>query len=660
MELTVDEALKKGIEAHKAGKAQEADRIYTAILKAQPRHPDANYNMGVLAVGLGKVQESLPFFKNAIEENLDSKQYWLSYIGALIKLDLFSEAVAVIEQAKMRGVDDSILNKAIFAKNTPQDRLNFLFGLYGKGKIQETIYYANSFLQSFPSSPLLYNIIGIANQGLGRLAHAEISYQKALSIKPDYDDAYNNLGVCLQGQERLGDALDAYNKAISINPDYAEAHNNKGNVYQEQGKFEDAVEAYSKAISIKPDYADAFNNLGNALSDQGKPVDAIEAYKNAISIKPYYPEAYNNMGIALKNLGKLKKAVEVFNKAISINPSYGEAHRNISLIKKYKSSSPHFNTVKILFKDSEISDDTRCQLSFTLAKMYEDLEDFGTAFEYLSVGNDLRKRLLNYSIDQDIKLFEQLKKTQPKFQADSRKVKTKSNEISPIFIIGMPRSGTTLVEQIISSHPSVTGAGELRYASLYGASMVTGDAIPCNINISKFKKSYLFELAKLSNNKHLVTDKMPQNFRLLPLICAAFPKAKIVHVQRDPKATCWSNYRHYFGSKSIGFCYNLDDLVVYYLLYRNLMRSWQPFYGNRIYNLNYEKLTTDQESQTKNLLAYLNIKWDEACLSPQENNRIVRTASQQQVRRKIYKGSSKNWEKYEGFIDGAFDRLKSI
>ena len=277
MKLTVDQALKKGIAAHKCGRAQEADRIYTAILNAQPKHPDANHNMGVLAVGLGKAQESLPFFKNAIEQNSESKQYWLSYIGALIKLNRFLEAITVIEQAKMRGVDDSILNKAIFAKNTPQDRLNFLLDLYGKGKIQETIYYANSFLQSFPSSPLLYNIIGIANQGLGRLADAEISYEKALTIKPDYDDAYNNLGVCLQGQERLSEALNSYNKAISIKPDYAEAHNNKGNVYQEQGKFEEAVEAYGKEISIKPDYVDAFNNIGNALSEQSKPGDAIEA-----------------------------------------------------------------------------------------------------------------------------------------------------------------------------------------------------------------------------------------------------------------------------------------------------------------------------------------------------------------------------------------------
>ena len=150
---------------------------------------------------------------------------------------------------------------------------------------------------------------------------------------------------------------------------------------------------------------------------------------------------------------------------------------------------------------------------------------------------------------------------------------------------------------------------------------------------------------------------MPQNFRFIPLICAALPEAKIIHVKRDPKATCWSNYKQYFVTKNLGYCYNLQDLVSYYGLYSDLMDLWKSEYGDKIYNLTYEKLTTDQEQETRNLLKYLELNWEDACLSPQKNKRSVRTASQTQVRKKVYKGSSKAWKKYEPFLKGAFDVL---
>ena len=178
--------------------------------------------------------------------------------------------------------------------------------------------------------------------------------------------------------------------------------------------------------------------------------------------------------------------------------------------------------------------------------------------------------------------------------------------------------------------------------------------------VTEFRKKYLSELSKLSNGKSIVTDKMPHNFRFIPLICAAFPEAKIVHVQRNAAATCWSNYKQHFASKNLGYCYDLNDVVEYYNLYTDIMKFWQSQYGDRIYNLNYESLTTDQENQTRKLIKYLELNWEEVCLSPQKNKRIVRTASQQQVRKKVYKGSSEAWRKYEPYLNGAFDSLTSF
>ena len=223
----------------------------------------------------------------------------------------------------------------------------------------------------------------------------------------------------------------------------------------------------------------------------------------------------------------------------------------------------------------------------------------------------------------------------------------------------MPRSGTTLVEQIISSHPEVNGAGELNYVAQYGGNLAINLTSKNTVLISEFRDKYLTELSKLSNGQSSITDKMPQNFRFIPLICAALPEAKIIHVQRNAAATCWSNYKSYFPAESIGYCYDLEDIVTYFRLYEDLMKFWQSKYSNRIYSLDYENLTTDQENQTRKLIKYLDLTWEEACLSPHKNKRSVRTASQQQVRQKVYTGSSDAWHKYKPFLDGTFDNLQS-
>ena len=175
-----------------------------------------------------------------------------------------------------------------------------------------------------------------------------------------------------------------------------------------------------------------------------------------------------------------------------------------------------------------------------------------------------------------------------------------------------------------------------------------------------FRDRYLAELAKRANGQAFITDKMPQNFQYIALICAAFPEAKIVHVQRSAEATCWSNFKHYFSSKGLGYSYNLSDTVRYYGLYTEIMHFWGQNYSDRIYNLDYDKLTEDQEPETQRLIEYLELNWQDTCLTPQKNKRSVKTASQQQVRQKVYKGSSQAWRKYESCLNGAFDGLKDI
>ena len=318
MELTIEQALQQGVAAHKEGKLQDADRLYTAILKSQPKNPDANHNMGVLAVGVGKVFEALPFFKTALESNSSTSQFWLSYIDALIKLDRIADAKTVFDQAKEKGAKGDVFdqiektlarsgNKSMGrsaetkAQDPLQEQINYLINLYNQGKMQQALGEASRLIEKFTNSYLLYNIQGAANKGLGQLDAAIYSYKQAISFKPDNAEAFYNMGIALKEQGKVEEAVEAYNKAILLKPDYAVAYNNMGNALKEQGKVEEAVEAYNKAVFLKPNNADAFYNMGVALKEQGKLQEAIEAYNKAIFLKPDNAEAFYNMGVALKD-----------------------------------------------------------------------------------------------------------------------------------------------------------------------------------------------------------------------------------------------------------------------------------------------------------------------------------------------------------------------
>jgi len=467
------------------------------------------------------------------------------------------------------------------------------------------------------------------------------------------------MGVALQDQGNLEEAIEAYNKALSIKPDYAETYYNMGITLEEQGNLEEAIEAYNKAIAIKPNYAVAYNNIGITLQEQSKMEEAIEAYNKAIAIKPDYAEAYNNMGVALQDQGKLEEAIGAYNKALSIKPDYAEPHRHLSTLTKYIFNDPQISTVEDLLQREKLNDSDRSQLHYTYSKMQEDLGDLSAAFDSYVAGGNLRQKSLKYEFSQDEHLFARIKQTAPQFKDIVLNITDQPIRYTPIFILGMPRSGTTLVEQIVSSHSEITGAGELAYVPQFGGQLIRGITVPNVEAVSVFRDRYLAELAKRAKGQAVITDKMPLNFQYIALICAAFPEAKIVHVQRSAEATCWSNFKHYFASKGLSYSYNLSDTVRYYGLYKELMHVWYQSYTNRIFNLDYDKLTEDQEPETRRLIEYLELNWQDICLTPQKNKRTVKTASQQQVRQKVYKGSSQVWRKYESCLNGAFDGLKA-
>ena len=377
MELTLENALQKAIEAHKAGKIQEAEHFYKAILQAQPKHPDANHNMGVLAVSVGKLQGALPFFKAALKANPSTGQFWLSYIEALIKLGRIAEAKVLLNQAKDKGangevfdqlgwqlgeqrlngtganssasggsstlspniLDTTKLDKALrLAKRASKD------GQFEKSKnIYEDI------LQKFPKHkqalaalPLLAGVASLESQdpspvhlqaivslfNHGQLQQAISDASQMLERFPNSATLYNIIGVANVRLMQFDAAIKSFNQTLKINPDYAEAYNNMGNALKAKGDPEAAIKSYKQALKIRPGYAEAYSNMGIALKDNGDIEAAIDSYKEALKIKPDYAEVYNNIGNVLKDKGDLEAAIENYNQAVKIKPNYAEAHNN--------------------------------------------------------------------------------------------------------------------------------------------------------------------------------------------------------------------------------------------------------------------------------------------------------------------------------------------
>jgi hypothetical protein len=287
-------------------------------------------------------------------------------------------------------------------------------------------------------------------------------------------------------------------------------------------------------------------------------------------------------------------------------------------------------------------------------------------FKYLDEGNSLRKKELNYSIDQSSEVHSTIKRlfnSLPPSIIESKSFNP--SELCPIFIVGMPRSGTSLVEQIISSHQEVYGAGELdtitKLASPIIKNFLAGDINHLTEQALLFiREEYLDMLSQFNTSENIITDKLPLNFQYIGFIFSAFPDAKIVHLKRDARATCWSNYKYYFKNKENGYSYNFDDLARFYGLYIDLMDFWHELYPNQIYDMCYEDLTINQEEETRKLLEYCELDWDENCLNFHTNKRAVKTISTLQVRQKMYQGSSENWKKHEAYLKPLIKSLSSF
>lgn len=602
---------------------------------------------------------NIPLLLKKAEKATKSSKYEEARDYYQVILDNFPKNLQA-KRGILRVNEISKINK----NNLSIEQINSVMSLYNKGKFHDAILEIKSLDLDYPNVPLLYNILGACYKSLGELDEALRMFDTAAKIKPDYSEAYFNQGVVLKSLGHLKEAVKKYLKAISYQPNYPDAHNNLANIYKDLEMNEEAIKSFEWAIAYKPSNPLFHLNLGILYSSFNEEL-AINSYKKAIELNPNYAEAYFNMASVLRQLGKKNESIKCYQKAININPEYVDAHKNLSAMKVYKNNDSQIKQMESILLKSDLSQQDRISINFAMAKVCEDLGNSKDFFKFLDKGNSLRKQELRYSFDLDKELIAKIKEV---FSSESFKIDNsllEPSQLRPIFILGMPRSGTTLVEQIISSHSKVFGAGELEYISKYSFEELklhyrSERSKFSNESFNSIRQNYLNSILKLNLSEYIFTDKMPLNFRCIGFILNAFPEAKIVHLNRDAIATCWSIYKYYFKSDGNGYSYNINDLISYYALYKDLMEYWHKLYPNRIYDIYYEKLTTNQESETRKLLKYCDLEWDENCMNFHKNQRAVKTTSALQVREKMYQGSSEAWKKYESYLKPLINGLKSF
>lgn len=519
---------------------------------------------------------------------------------------------------------------------------------------------AEALVRQFPSSALLWNLLGLLRAQTGNSVTAEQAFRAAIDLAPNFTAAYYNFGNFLQEKGKIDESIENYRRALEIQPDLAEVCNNLGNALNARGDFKEAVAICRRAIRLGPGVAGSHISLGNALRAQGEPDEAIASYRRAIAIDPQLPVAHNNLGIALSDIGDTDGAVASFRRALELRPDYAECHRHLSAVVTYVPGDPHIDEMRQMLHDKRTPPHSRCNICFALGKALEDVDELDAAFAFFAEGNAIRKQLLGYNIEFERQKFQGIRDNSEAIRTAQLRTQQSEPACSPIFVVGMPRSGTTLVEQIISSHSAVHGAGELPYLARFGEGLATGIVPPTAENLMEFATNYASRTAYLANGHSRFTDKQPTNFKFIGLIAKAFPDAKIVHVTRDPRATCWSCFKHFFASRGLGFTCNLSDLVEYFEMYSDLMTYWTETLPHKVYELNYDALTENPKQTIPGLIDHLGLEWEEACLYPERNQRGVATASRHQVRRGIYRGSSAAWRRFEPHLVEAFDQLVTI
>ena len=471
---------------------------------------------------------------------------------------------------------------------------------------------------------------------------------------------HNLLGLTLVNQGKLEESLDSFNVAIKSSEDKSAYLNNLGITFSKLDRFNEAISAFSKSADFDVLNVNTHFFLGNALRKAGRIEEAMISYDTVIKLDPNHSEAVLLKSLSLKNLGRFEQSIEIAKKAIAARADFGMAHRHLASLLTYEDEEdPHIVEMESIYNTNSLDLEDRIQLAFGLGKSLEDIAKYQRAFYYLKEGNKLHRKTFKYSTANRNKLFSLLKDSFTKDFFEQPNQLSKQGK-KMIFVLGLPRSGTSLVEQILSSHSRVYGAGEKRFlheAVNKALLPIDGVNFPRNVKLHDqnsfdyLGRIYLQLIKKLGKDEgRLVVDKMPHNFQYIGVIHKALSEAKIILCEREPLDNCFSIFKQKFGTGN-EYAYSLEEVGEYYNLYVELIAHWESVLPNKVHKVKYEELTSNQEKISREMIDFCDLEWEESCMSFHSTKREVNTASAVQVRQPIYTSSVDLWKKYENELE---------
>lgn len=725
--VTIEDAMTLARRELGLGNVRAAAGLYDLIIAEVPGHAEAHNNRGIALQEMKRHGDALAGFDRAITIRPKYPEAHLNRGNVLLALRRFDEALASFDRLVAFDPDSAAAFNGrgitLQQMKRPADALasydralalepDHPGALNNRGLVLREMARHADALASYdraialePRNPATHNNRGLTLQEMKRFEEALASFDRAVALKPDYAAAHNNRGITLQAMNRFDAALASFARAAALSPGNALAQKNLGFILKEMKRFDEAIASFARAVALSPGNALAHTHLGLALQEVQRYDEALaccdraveldpacaEAYcvrgavlarmmlydqalascDKALALKSDYAEAYHNRGVVLVSKGEMPEAEGMFRKASALRPDYSLPWHDLTKIKKYRDANhPDVAAIRALLDRPDASLNDKVYLYFSLGKVYDDCGLYGDAFECYRQANQICNSWISYDPDKVNALTDA---TVDVFSGDvlARRFPFASGSRSPIFIVGMPRSGTTLVASALSNHPSISTAGELYTIGEFVQRLpkLLGKEIPyprAARNLPPAAASRMIEDYERRLRRDTgpdvphVIDKNPLNFRHLGLISMLFPEARVIHCTRDPMDTCLSNYFQYL---SLGYncSFDLRNLGHYYGQYVKLMGHWREALPAKMIEVAYEDMIADTERTVRATLEALGLEWDERCLTPHTNPSPVETPSNWQVRQPIYKQSVQRWRHYEAYLGPlkeALDRAK--
>lgn len=700
----------KALKLQNSGKLNEALACYRTIFTANPRIAEVHFQVARIFSAAGKHDQAVPHLKEAnklkpaevaiwqlLAENLqalaDKKQ-----ISAFLK-NLAGSKLGLGQKARIGGVFNAASpSKGSKMAGVSENEIAAIIFLMNSGKFEQAEVQAVAHLKSHKNSATLLHILATAQARQNKTEAALANFRRATQIDPKSAIIHNDLGRFLLDLGRpveaieelrralindenmtaamlnlartrtlLGqndDAINLARKACKTDPALAEAHSLYASLLITAAREAEAIDAYQKAIDLGEASAQNYAMMALAQGALNQNEEALRNFAKAIEIAPDYAFSYFRRATLLQNLGDFEAADADFHKALTLDPDNGEIYRTYGATHKFSADDPLIAQMASRYKDAELSDVNRMNLGFAISKAMEDCKEYNKVFPYLNTANALMCKAYPYDVNSRKIEIEKIRQafSGVDFIATQNE---ETSDFAPIFITGMPRSGTTLVEQILASHSTVTGAGEVGEFSrqAYKMTATPDGAFNAVSNMSSkamadLGSGYADFMRNLFPDGVRISDKSIQTYAIMGFVKLALPRAHVVVVRRDPRDNLLSIYKNVFPEGSHRYAYNLRDLGTYYKLFVEMIDFWRSTLPGYFHEIHYDALIANPKDETRKLLAACDLEWEDNCLNFHQNKRRVDTLSVYQVRQPIYQSSLKAWERYEDDLAELFTALE--